>query len=182
MGAPVPVVAGTGGLEIRAPGRVPLRRTVVIAAGRRVREWVDTPPLAASVATEARAPHPGGPAAGSGPTLRKLAWVSAGGAALAVGAVAVGALLRAHHVSEWNDDGKCLQGGRPRNVSCQGELDSANDAGTLVNVGVVAGGVLAATAAGLWWLSPARPAEADRRVACGGGPALVGLSCRVRFQ
>jgi hypothetical protein len=83
MGAPVRVVAGLLAIEVRAPGRLPVARSVLAQEGQRARETVELAPL----------PQVAAPAPASAPAARPRArwwWWAIGGAALvAVVAAAV---------------------------------------------------------------------------------------------
>ncbi len=169
MPRPAVVATGTGVLEVRAPGRPPVRRDVTIEARRLRREWIElaagAPPLGAERATAPRG------------WMRKGAWVTGGGAAAALALAGVAAIVRQRAMADWNDDGRCLAGGRTRLEGCKGALDEANAAGSLTNASLVAAGIFAAATAGLLALEPR-----ERRVACGGGPGALGLACVVRWK
>ena len=169
MPRPAVVATGSGVLEVRAPGRPPVRRDVTIEARRLRREWIE---LAAAVPTLG-VPSP--PATHG--WMRKAAWVSGGGAAAAALLAGVAALAWQRAMGDWNDDGRCLAGGRTRLQNCQGALDEANTAGSVTNGSLVAAGILAAATAALLALEPR-----ERRVACGGGPGALGLACTVRWK
>jgi hypothetical protein len=188
------VAEGTVVVEVRAPGHDPDRREVTVAAGETVRLVVQLTPRAASAApaenavrvtaagppTRAALTAPREPVAASGGGVtRTLAWVSAGFAAASLGGGLVAMLVRDAAADRWNDDARCLVGGRTREQSCGDERSTVATTQNLVVAGYVAGAVLAVGATVLFVASPAsRERASESRITVGIGPAQVSLAGR----
>jgi hypothetical protein len=135
------------------PPAPPTRELLVVVAGRAI-----------------PAKPPGGvtdvPAAG-GSVGRTLAWVSGAGALVLLGVGAVGYVIGDDAAARWNDNSLCLRPGvGTRESMCSSERDTAESMRVVTIAGFAGAGVLAATSAVLFALSPRRappwPAVRDR--------------------
>ncbi len=192
MAAAMRVAAGPVVLETRAAGYVTDRREVTIAAGETVRVVVQlAPTTGAAVATPTVAPTvveprvvvvptptptPTPAATGSNVT-RVLGWVSLGFAGAAAGGGVAAMVVRDGAGERWNDDTRCLVGGRTREQNCGDDRALVSTAHDLMVGGYVAGGVLAVGAAVLFIASPSSR-ESAQRVSFDVGPGGVSVSGR----
>ena len=197
LNRPVSVVAGSAVVEVSAPNYWAMTRTLNLQPGSRAREQFvlvakpppPPPPMAAT-------PRPPPPPTGSesnqttttqanltkssdGPDLALPAYITAGGAAVALGVGVAYLFIRNGHVDRYNDDSVCLVGNRTRDENCGDELSSANTAETIMIAGFAGGGVLAATALTLFLLDGS--GDDSSTSALGPGPGDVGLSWMARF-
>ena len=114
----------------------------------------------------------------AGPDLRLPAYVSAGGAVVAVGVGFAFLFIRNGHVDEFNDDTVCLVGDQSRGERCGDKLDAANTAEAVMTGAFIGGGVLAAAAAVLFFLDGS---DDESVAAFVPGPGDVGVSVTARF-
>ena len=195
MGEPVRVGEGSVVVEVRAPGHRNDRREVTIAAGETVRLVVQLAPQVepgvAAVAPLAVRPAaapvvarsdvrlpPSRELPSSGGVTRALAWVSLGVAVAAGGGGAVAMVLRDGAAERWNDDARCLSGGRTREENCGDERRTVATTHDLMVAGYVAGAVLAVGSAVLFVASPSRERAPEPRVSFGIGPGGVAVGGR----
>lgn len=173
-------------IETRAPGHASARQRVTIAEGETVRLVVqlarlrvEAPPTRAAVAPEA--PVRGGSApvavAPTGSTQRTLGWIAAGGAVVFGGGGLAAMLVRDSSAAFWNDDARCLVGGRTREQNCSPSRERVELMQTLMIAGFTAGAVLAVSAAIALPLSMSRRHEPALTVGLHPG----GLSLGGRF-
>lgn len=194
MREPLRVAGGTVVIETRAPGHRPDRREVAVGEGETVRVVVNLAPDEAPVRAETPAPQvivrtvvvPGEPSptpaptpepARPGGTIRALAWVATGSAVLFAGGGAAAMFLRDDAAARWNDDARCLVGGRTREQSCGDDRAMVGTMDSLMIAGFVGGGVLAVSAIVAFAAAP--HARTESRVSVGIGPR--GLSLGARF-
>lgn len=192
MTEPLRVAGGTVVIETRAPGFRPDRREVAVGEGETVRVVVQLAPEASPERVEAPAPQvivrtvvvpaeprvvtsPTEPARPSG-TLRALAWVATGSAALFVGGGVAAMFLRDAAAARWNDDARCLGGGRTREQNCGDDRAAVGTMDALMIAGYVGGGVLAVSAIVAFAAAP--HARAEPRVSVGLGPGGVSVGGR----
>jgi hypothetical protein len=142
------------------------------------------PPPPASDPRSAPADVP--PPSSNGSVLRVAAWSTGVAAVLVLTAGVVETLAASHKLDTFNTtlapDGSGRSCGTDRTnygggvcATLHGDWSQAR---TLGIVGLVGGGVLAATSATLFVLSMG---EGDRKVACGPAPGTLGLTCAGRF-
>lgn len=195
MGEAARVGEGSVVVEVRAPGHRDDRREVTIAAGETVRLVVQLAPQAepGGAAAAPLAVRPAGEPVvarrdlrllpsrelpSPGGVTRALAWVSLGvAAASGVGGV-IAMVLRDGAAERWNDDARCLSGGRTREERCGDERRAVATTHDLMVAGYVAGGVLSVGAAVLFLASPSRERAAEPRVSFGIGPGGVAVGGR----
>jgi hypothetical protein len=177
---PVRVVAGTRTIQVRAPGREPVSRTVDVPAGAQVEVSVELPPVsAASLATP-----PGDRAATVAPRRSSaLAYVAIGAAGFLTAAGIVAWGVHEHEASIYDDDSRCLQGTATRDQQCGGRAREA-DVALGVELGAFAGAAAAATYAIVRLASTGAPGATGSRTtpasAC--APWLgLGVQCGGRF-
>lgn len=194
MSEAVRVAEGRVTVEVRAPGHQADRREVTIAAGETVRLVVQLAPLegARAAAEQAtvelrpvdptrvvpREPPPRELPSSSGSVTRALGWVSLGVAALSLGGGVIAMVLRDGAAERWNDDDRCLTGGRTREQNCSDDRGMVSTAHDLMVGGYVAGGVLAVGAMVLFLAAPSQERAAAPRVSFGIGPGSVSLGGR----
>lgn len=196
MAEPLRVATGAVVLETRAPGFRTDRREVTVAAGETVRIVVQLAPEATAVT--APGPTTGAPVATTLPVViapvvvappvvapapsgvtRVLGWVSLGFAVAGVGGGVAAMVVRDGAAERWNDDARCLAGGRTREQNCGDDRALVSTAHDLMIGGYVAGGVLAVGAAVLFLASPSsRESAAAPRVSFGIGPGSVSVGGR----
>jgi hypothetical protein len=204
LASPLRATAGTVALEVRAPGYLPVVRSVIVSAGASARESIvlvpvtDTrvaspPPAPARAAPAvtveasrpAPAPAPAAPQESSARHTVGAVLTAAGGAALVSGVVFN--LVRENRARTFNTD-QCTTAD-PVNyggAGCKDRYDAVQSAGTLMIVGYVAGAVLAG--AGLY-LALTNPGDAGAQASNGhAGFALrcapgldLGVTCAARF-
>ena len=202
VGRAVRVTAGQTAFEVRAPGHRTASRTVDVALGSTVVERIDlerdapAPPAetTAPVAPVALAPPPLIPTGASRPpdaapvvarprtrpsnTLRILAWTSAVGAGLFVGAGVVGQVVGQPAADRWNSTG-CFDAPTVTPVECDEALVRAQSSGAVRWVGFVGGGALAVASVVLFVRSGGEPR--NEAFACGPSAGGFGITCRGRF-
>lgn len=178
--------------EVRAPGFVPVSRTVTLRPGATAEERVALTRVVADAAiatpsqtpTSAPAPAPA-PARSGGGTTRTLAWATGGGALVFLGVGALGYALGSAAADRWNSSACAPTAAVPtRGQRCPGDDSTAQSMGTLAVAGFVGGGALAVTSAVLFALSGGSHREQPPQhafVGCGVGPGDLGLSCAGRF-
>jgi hypothetical protein len=181
---PIRVVAGTLDVVVRAPGYVPARRAVEVAAGGEVHVAFKLDPLAATPSGRSPA-TPAGERAGdvAATSARPRSTVGGTIALAATGVLAVVGIVawRIYQadVATYNDDGQCQRpGGGNRGQQCGGYRDSANVA-LGVEIGSFAGAA-AGAAIGTWLLWPVRSAPPTSAFRCGPYGSL-GIACAGRF-
>jgi hypothetical protein len=156
------------------------------------RKSAEAPPAIAE-----RVPDGAKPEARSG--TRTAAWLAAGAATVAVGVGAVGSVTWVRKREQFDnhtvpvlDNSGMATFQRRRDCGIQNEnrggeecariYDDMNRAKTLMAIGYVAGGVLAAGALTLFLLEPSQERGADRvALACSPSLTVVGGSCRLAF-
>lgn len=193
MREPLRLPPGTVEIETRAPGHRPARQEVTLAAGETVRvvvqlasarevvaaEPVVAPPRAEPAPPRGVTPPPEAPRVRPEPapvsrTLHHLGWVALGGAALFAGGGVAAMLVRDDAAARWNDDARCLGGGRTREQNCAASRERVELMQTLMITGYTAGAVLAVSAVVAFAVAPSR-----RAVQVGLHPG--GLSLMGRF-
>lgn len=179
---PIRVVAGTLDVAVRAPGYLPVERTIVLAPGderQETFELTSVPALDSPAAEEANAGPKRAetrlPAPRRAPLLTYLAFGAAG--ALAVGGV-VAWRVHENDAAIYNDPSRCLLGTKTREQQCGNYADAAHVA---LAVEAVAFALAAAAAGtGAWLLlAPAQPARAH--TAWCGPSGGAGVVCGARF-
>lgn len=192
MREPLRLTPGAVEIETRAPGHRTARQEVTLAAGEAVRVVVQLAPerevIAAErvVMTPTLAPEaPRGLEAPREPlrqrpepapvsrTLRHLGWVALGSAAVLSGGAVAAMVVRDDASARWNDDARCLGGGRTREQNCAASRQQAELMQSLMIAGYTAGAVLAVSAVVAFAVSPSR-----RAVQVGLHPGGVSLSGR----
>lgn len=194
---PVRVAAGQTRIAVRAPGFQPLEETVMVPGNVTqvfrhevtLRPVAEAPTPAVTVATPVTPPtveptpiQTRPPTRASSP-MRPIGvgLMVAGGAGLVLGAV--GLALRAGAVSDFNANGACgANGGSPLGgEACVSAYDSIQTWQAVSIAGFVGGGVLAASGAVLFFLSPASRSAERASVAPSIGPGSMGLTVSGRF-
>lgn len=197
MTGPVQLEAGTTAVEIHAEGFRTDRREVTVAAGETVRLVVQLAAVGGAPVVEVGpgprplgsdalvVRSPGTPPQGralppsQGGVTRALAWVSLGVAAASLGGGAIAMVVRDGAAGRWNDDARCLAGGRTREENCSDDRATASTAHDLMIAGYAAGGVLAVGAVVLFVASPSRERAVETpRVSFGVGPGGVTVGGR----
>lgn len=189
MREPLRLPPGTVEIETRAPGHRAARQEVTLAAGETVRVVVQLASAREVVAAEpvVTPPPPDPPREVTPPpealrvrpepapvsrTLQHLGWVALGSAALFAGGGAAAMLVRDDAAARWNDDARCLGGGRTREQNCASSRERVELMQTLMITGYTAGAVLALSAVVAFAVAPSR-----RAVQVGlhpGGVSLMG--------
>jgi hypothetical protein len=178
----VRVVAGPVVLVVTAPGYLPLRRSLDVAGGARVKARFDllpAPPPEPQSPQAAPLVAPAPATSSSTASLpRTLAWATlfTGGAFVAGGVVAN--VVRENDVAIYNDPTRCWYGGLTRDELCLSKRQAADTAQSFAIAGYVAGGALLATSAVLFLTT--RPRE-SRAAAVGCGPSGAGVRCEGTF-
>ncbi len=191
--APFRLEAGSHTLEVRAPGFIPVSRTIDVVAGALTRESVSLVrrPVApepaivpASAASQTLPTTPASAATASrerGPNA--LAWTLtiAGGALLGTGGVA--RWQRERSVSAYNNDPSCGGVGSAfQSTDCASKIDAEQTWNTISIVSFVAGGILAAGGVLLLLTSPrASSGSNGTSVSSQCSPSVAGLTCSGRF-
>ncbi|MFO0608299.1 MAG: PEGA domain-containing protein [Polyangiales bacterium] len=188
MRAPVRVTAGTVVVRVDVPGHHPVERRETVTAGQRTLVQVTLVPLGATstgAATNtagdagAAVPPPTSPSPSG--TLRTLAWVSAGLAAVGLGVGVWATAARFDRRGTY--DTQCPTGYDPaREGTCRGLLDDVSGADVVAPqvAGFVGAGVFAAAAVALFVAAPTRARVTTFR--CGpGGFGAVSVGCEGRF-
>lgn len=158
-GTPVPVDSGKHVVDAAAPGKLPWHGEIAVteegkSANVSVPKLEDAPPEAV-----AATPAPVGPSTSAPPapvthssTQKILAVAAAGAGVVGLGLGSVFGLQALSKNSDSNASGHCA------NDVCDGpgkqSRDDARSAGTLSTIGFVAGGVLLAGGAVLWFTAP----------------------------
>jgi tetratricopeptide (TPR) repeat protein len=206
--APVTVPEGALNIELAAAGCETVRRSLTIAprataqlivqlvcaptastaptvatappAPRRSAEPAPLPtaPSPHVAVTPSRNPQP--PRSSSG-TLRTLAWVSAGGAALFLGTGVVATALGSDAAAQWNDDSRCLTGTATRGETCAAQADLVDVMRPLAIGGFVAGSLAAAASVALFVGSSGERAPSRAAWACAPSLGAPGLACGATF-
>ena len=125
--------------------------------------------------------RPAQPPRSASGTLRTLAWVSAGGAALFLGTGIIATALGSDAAAQWNDDSRCLTGTATRGETCAAQADLANVMGPLAIGGFVAGSLAAATSVALFVGSSGERPTARTAWACAPSLGALGLACGATF-
>jgi hypothetical protein len=130
------------------------------------------------------APAPVAPApeqsVGASNSVPWLTWTFAGLTAVAGGATVVAWTARERHVSNWNDDERCLKpGGLTRGQVCGSEHEAGKNAETWMWIGGVATGVFAAATLVSYSLGSLGSERAESALSCGIG--LGQALCSGRF-
>jgi len=196
------LLPGTVAVSVSAPGFATSTRTVEVVAGQLSRESFELAPLetttrpaAGGVARVGAAS--GGAASGGGDAgpidatapsaspLPTIGWITVGVGVVGVGLGAVFYAQRESAASDYNDDARCLVGGRSRDENCGADGSAARSAETLMTVSLVAGGVLVAGGLALLLLGgrdSRETAPQQARATCVPmlGP-IVGAACEGRF-
>jgi hypothetical protein len=192
LGTPLRQRAGDVTLEITAEGYYSVSRRVTIPAAGVAHEVIElTPrPVVAPPLTTPPTALPFTPPVATdrgAPTRRVLAWAALGGAvAFAAGGVTFH-VLREQAATRYNlglTAGRCAGSdiAVETDATCQSDRDATATFHALTIAGYVTAGILAVTSTVLFLSGGApRPAVAARRVACGGGPGIVGVACAVTF-
>ncbi|MFO0625531.1 MAG: PEGA domain-containing protein [Polyangiales bacterium] len=200
MREPLRLPPGTVEIETRAPGHRAVRQEVTLAAGETVRVVVQlapareatavtpvaTPTVTPGSAPTARpdeAPRVAAPPVVSpgervepatvSRTMHHLAWVALGSAALLTGGAVAAMVVRDDAASRWNDDARCLGGGRTREQNCASSRQQVELMQSLMIAGYAAGAVLAVSAVVAFAVAPSR-----RAVQVGLHPGGISLSGR----
>ncbi|MEZ4407941.1 MAG: PEGA domain-containing protein [Polyangiales bacterium] len=196
-GPTVRVAAGETRIAVRAPGFQPLEETVMVPGNVTqvlrhevtLRPVAEAPTTAVTVATPVTPPTveptpiqtPPPPRASSPMRPIGVGLMVAGGAGLVLGAV--GLALRAGAVSDFDANGACgANGGSPLGgEACVSAYDSIQTWQAVSIAGLVGGGVLAASGAVLFFLSPGSRSAERASVAPSIGPGSMGLTVSGRF-
>ncbi len=138
LASPVPVVAGSAVIDVRAPHFAPKTVTLWLTPGSSASQAIDLQPLAGSdgvpaLAHDAAAPaptvEPRSPPAG----YRTGAWLALGGGIVLLGTAAVAWTFRNSNAALYDDDSRCFYGGLTRDARC-GSYRSAADASQTVSI------------------------------------------------
>jgi hypothetical protein len=190
MREPLRLPPGTVEIETRAPGHRAARQEVTLSAGETVRVVVQLardvvaaepvltqpPPVPESpraVVAPPEAPRVRPEPAPVSRTLHHLGWAALGSAALLSGGGVAAMLVRDDAAARWNDDARCLGGGRTREQNCAASRERVELMQTLMITGYTAGAVLALSAVVAFAVAPSR-----RAVQVGLHPGGVSLSGR----
>ena len=184
---------GTVTIEVSADGFAPSARSVTVTAGELSRETFVLVPLTVTGAVTA---GPGGGAPGhvgtvgaapdgaSGSALPLIGWIAGGVGVAGVGLGFVFYAQREAGVRAYNDDARCLVGGKTRGENCAADASAARTAETRMLVSMIGGGALLAGGLGLVLLGggggDAEAAHASLECAPTFGP-VVGAACRGSF-
>ena len=183
------VVAGTVVIEVRAPGYVPSRRSIDVAAASRAREVLSLErEIASPIAASPKASVDAAPTtSASGPEVRseagfprKLVGIAAlGGAAIFGAAGIVAWRVHAWNVDTYDDESRCIVGNLTRDQSCGGNGAMATTALVLE----ISAFALAGVAAGIGtWLVATPSAHRTSNASVGCGPiAGMGIVCKGVF-
>jgi hypothetical protein len=194
MSAAIRVVAGPVAVEVRAPGRVTVRREVTIAVGGEAREVVrlrlspaavpDAPPPAPEVSpgvpeTSEREQQPR-----LGRVRLALAWSSLAGAAVGAGIATGAVVVREGQVADYNADVACpgiRSGSQP--ARCATLVDRTGSMETIATAAFVGAGILAAATTVLFLTGSGRSSARAQLpwFACGVGPGMNSIQCAGRF-
>jgi len=200
LASPVRLDKGPAEIQVRAPGHLPVTRTLTITAGAREHLTVALGPASAS-ASPAPSPTPSPPAlpppspspapamAPSAPPLRPLAFSAAGLAAAGLAFGIVETVIASHRIDDFNDHTALSPTGyrapdcqtSQLNDECRSIRDAHDRARTLAIVGYAGAGVLAATSAILFVSAQRHAHEPGVQLAC--APVLpgAGVTCSLRF-
>jgi hypothetical protein len=202
LAKPLRVVAGARSVAIAGSAVERTERTVDVPANGLAREHFSsapataTPPVPTAKAPEldpttpptAPKMEPTSPiVVATKPASEGVAWETGlgyaafGGALLGAGVGTVALVVRAHHVSRYNDDAICLPpNGKTRQENCGSDRSAAMSAQTAAIVGFAGAAALAITGAVLWIVAPS-PTDAAIATGCGPGPGTIGMLCAVAF-
>jgi hypothetical protein len=206
---PVRVAAGSVEVELRAPGFVTAGKTVVVPANGYEQTFVglfrqapvslapvaDAAPAGAPPAVaSARAPADSGAAAGSStPALRaSYKWIAWGAGAIGLGIGTYGVIENGQRSDAFNAAGcrldahgtAVLASTRAYDANCNSLKNSYESATTIGVVGFVAGGVLAAAGAVLWFTEPKVANDKVALRSCSldvGSSSGLAAACAFRF-
>jgi hypothetical protein len=179
LGEPVPVMPGSTEVVVETPGKAPLRRSVVVAAGERKTLALDAGTVDAVMREQASAPSsagqgsapPGAEAPSNHGALRTWSYVSAGVAVAGIATFAIAGTLSNAAYSDLQT--RCSSAACPATDSnSKDEINRGKTEQTLANVGLVVGLVGAAAAVTFFVVSI--PSRADK-VAVVAGPTSIGL-------
>src|SRR5262249_33206652 len=119
--------------------------------------------------------------ASEGGAYRVLGFIGAGVALAATGAGIAALVVRANHVSKYNDDALCLPpNGKTREQNCGAERSAASSAQRASIVGFGAAGVLAVTSIVFFAVAPSK-SEPEPIVSATVGPGGIGVRCAFGF-
>ena len=184
---------GTVTVEVSADGFAPSTRSVTMTAGELSREVFVLVRLTVAVAVTAEA---GVGAAGHAATvgaapnrasssaLPMIGWIAGGVGVAGVGLGFVFYAQREAGVRAYNDDSRCLAGGKTRGENCAADASAARTAEALMLVSMIGGGVSLAGGLGLVLLggsggdAAAPHATLECAPTCG---SVVGAACRGSF-
>lgn len=180
---------GTVTIEVSADGFAPMTRAVTVTAGELSRETFTLVSLTVTGAPGGGAAAHGG-AAGAGhggaggSALPLIGWIAGGVGVAGVGLGFVFYAQREAGVRAYNDDARCLGGGKTRGENCAADASAARTAETLMLVSMIGGGALLAGGLGLVLLGggggDAAAAHASLECTPTFGP-VVGAACRGSF-
>lgn len=186
LGVGVPIDPGSHEVAVSAPGRVPWKSTIVVAADTPL-TTIELPTLQATGdATPPAAVAPAPPARdddASGWSDQKTAALVVGG--VGVGGLVVGSIFGAMAFSSWGDTDDHCDAGEPRRCDAEGvdAADAASTQGTISTIAFTVGGAAVVGAAILWLTAPDGEATSDAtavrvvpHVGLGSGGATVGGS------
>ena len=191
MSAATRVVAGPVAVEVRAPGRVTVRREVTIAAGGEAREVVRLR-LSPAAVPDASPPAPEVSRAVPEMSEREqprlgrvrlaLAWSSLAGATVGAGIATGAVVVREGQVADYNSDATCpgiRSSSQP--ARCATLVDRTGSMETLATAAFVGAGIFAAATMVLFLTGPGRIRDGAQspRLACGSGPGMARLTVAV---
>jgi len=210
LAAPVRLDKGPAEILVRAPGHLPITRSLAITAGAREHLTValgpasslPAPPTPTASSPPLAPPSPQSPASSpdvapspSAPPLRPLAFTAAGLAAAGLAFGVVETVIASRRIDDFNNHTAPISGDPSHrapdcetsqlNADCRALRDAHDRARNLAIVGYVGAGVFAATSAVLFvsaQRSASEPArQTDPRLAC--APVLpgAGVTCRLAF-
>lgn len=175
---------GTVTIEVSADGFAPMTRAVTVTAGELSRETFTLVSLTVTAAPGGGAAAHGGAAGAGGSALPLIGWIAGGVGVAGVGLGFVFYAQREAGVRAYNDDARCLGGGKTRGENCAADASAARTAETLMLVSMVAGGALLAGGLGLVLLGggggDAAAAHASLECTPTFGP-VVGAACHGSF-
>ncbi len=180
LAQPLWVSAGRVRVEVHAQGAAAFEREVDVPPGGRASVSVEPAageqPLAATSATRAPPPAPGGSDAGA---LTISGAVSLGLAAAALG-VAIGFHAVRESDAQYFESDACAQPGVRRRDACPQTLSAIGSSEVGMGVAYAAAGVLA-LAGSILVAVGAGSAPGEGALSCGAGPGELGISCGARF-
>jgi hypothetical protein len=194
LDAPLRVETGLVRFELRAPGYLPVIRTIVVKPNDRVHEIVDLEPVApegtstprreatastgAAAGVTGTAPSVAGDGGSQGGWDRRTAGILTLSGATLLALAGVGAWrARTNDINYWNDNTRCEIGGLSRDQNCRQYKDAADVALVVEIAGFSASIVTAGVATWLLATSQRKPSVG---VSC--SPWLgAGVACRGAF-